>query len=402
MIERKEALEKIRGFMFKDIIKVIMGIRRSGKSTLLQEIIDLLKSEGVDDENILLVNFESQKYQDINTKSKLNELINDSIKNTEGKVFLLFDEIQNVDEWEIAVNGFRVDHDCDIYITGSNSKLLSGELQTHLTGRYITINLYPFSFKEILNYHGENLSRDEEYDIFMDYLKYGGMPFLYDAHLNEKQKEDYLSDLFSAIVHKDIIERYDAKDSFLLNKLSHFIFDNIGRNFSANNIHNFLKHEEFNVSVAKIYNYITYMENASLIHKVQREEINGKGILKYNEKYYITDLGFRKIICKSQGSISQLLENMVYIELLRRGYEVTVGKFRDYEVDFVAKTPNDEKYIQVSYLLLDDETRKREFRPLEKINDNYPKYVLSMDRVDFSYNGIKHMNVIDFLKYDNW
>ncbi len=387
MVKRELYLSKIRRLIDLDIIKVITGVRRCGKSYMLNLIIEELQKRGINKENIFLINFDSVKYHNIKNSNQLNDLILELVKNTNGKIYLFFDEIQNVENWEKSIAAYKIDFDCDIYVTGSNSKLLSGELATHLTGRYIEIKMYPFSFKEFSDYKRSNGN-----ELFDEYLKYGGFPFIF--QLNPEDKLQYLNDLYNSIVYKDLIARYDIRDINLLERLVSYIADNIGNTFSAKSISDYLG----NVSNKTVYNYLSYLENACLISKVKREDLQGKRLLKVQEKYYIVDHGFNQaLLDKKDEDWGRLLENIVYNELLRRGYEITVGKVNGYEIDFVCKKPNKKIYVQVSYILGDDSTIEREFKPLLMIKDNYPKYVISLDQLDFSRNGITHLNLLDFL-----
>ena len=290
--------------------------------------------------------------------------------------------------------GYRVNSwNRDIYITGSNSKLLSGELATHLTGRYFEVKMYPFSFNEFLDYKQQS-SSDE---LFNEYVEYGGFPQLFS--LNDEDKLKYLHDLFNSILYNDLISRYHIRDVNILERLIIFLMDNVGKTFSAKSISDYLKQGE-NVKVAPktIYKYIDYFTNSLLIKKVQRENVEGKEILKIHEKYYVTDHGFNQVFNgRNLTNVSRTIENIVYVELLREGYDVTVGKIGDFEIDFIAKKHKSKVYIQVTYSLSSDETIEREFRPLLKIKDNYPKYVISTDKFDFSQEGVIHQNLIDFL-----
>ena len=376
-----------------ELIKVITGIRRCGKSYMLGLIKEELIKRGVKGHNIILINFDSKKYKNIKNNNELDKIVEKSIKNKKGKVYLFFDEIQNVKKWERSISGYKLDYDCDIYITGSNSNLLSGELATHLTGRYFEIKMYPFSYQEFLNFHQKSSSLD----MFNEYLQYGGMPqtFL----LDETQKIDYLDDLFNSIFYKDIVKRYQIRDIDILERLTTFIFDNIGNIFSASSIMEYYK-EEMNIKISNktITNYLKYLENACFIKKVKREDLEGKGILKFNEKYYVTDHGFCEAKAKGNiDNIGRVMENIVYFEFLRRGWKITIGKTKDYEVDFVCRKHKQTIYVQVSYLLESEETIEREFRPFSKIKDYYPRYIITMDQFDRSRDGVKHINLLDFL-----
>ncbi len=394
MVKRDLYLNRISSLIDKDIIKVIVGVRRCGKSYMFNLIIDELLERGINKENILLINFESAKYRNVSNPRELDLLVRDLTKEINGKIYMFFDEIQNVDEWEKSINSFRVDYDCDIYLTGSNSKLLSGELATHLTGRYMEIKMYPFSFKEYLDYK----KTSSNMKAFNDYLTYGGFPFLLSLE-SEIDKTEYLNDIFNSIFLKDIIERYSIRDAGLLTRIVDFILDNTGKIVSSKSISDYLrKKEKIKVSPKTIYNYLEYLTNACLLYKVQREDLEGKKILSINEKYYCVDQGFNQVrIGRNQLNNSRIMENIVYFELLRRGYEITIGCIGDYEIDFVCKKMGEKIYVQVTRELSNEDTIEREFRPLLLVKDNYPKYVISTDEFDMSRDGIKHMNILDFL-----
>ena len=393
MVNRELYMDKIRPLIDKDIIKVITGIRRCGKSYFLNLIIEELKNKGIKDENIILINFESIEYNSLKTKERLDELILNVTKNISGRFYLLFDEIQNVERWEKAITGYRVSFDCDIYITGSNSKLLSGELATFLAGRYMEIKLHPFSFNEFLSCKSGN----DERDLFQEYFKWGGMPFT--LGLDNQQKTDYLKDIYNSIVLKEIVEKYKLRDVNLLHRLISYLFDNIGNPFSVTNISKYLKHFDVRFSNNTIYNYLQYLEDALLISKLPREDIQGKKFFKLSEKYYVTDQGFiTALLSEKQQNIGGILENIVYMEFLRHGYEISVGRIKNYEVDFICRKNNRKVYVQVCFQLPSKEIEDREFRPLKLIDDNFEKFVISMDDFDFSQDGIKHLNMIKFLK----
>ena len=397
MVKRDLYLNRISSLIDKDIIKIIIGVRRCGKSYMFNLIIDELVKRKISKDNIILINFESAKYRNVSNPRELDLLVESLTEGITGKIYMFFDEIQNVDGWEKSVNSFRVDYDCDIYITGSNSKLLSGELATHLAGRYMEIKMYPFSFKEYLDYKKTPPNKRA----FVDYLTYGGFPFLLSLE-NEIDKSEYLNDIFNSIFLKDIIERYNIRDAGLLTRIVDFILDNTGKIVSSKSISDYLrKKEKIKVSPNTIYNYLGYLTNACLLYKVQREDLEGKKILSINEKYYCVDQGFNQVrIGRNQLNNSRIIENIVYFELLRRGYEITIGCVGDYEIDFVCKKMGEKIYVQVTRELTGEDTIEREFRPLLLVKDNYPKYVISTDEFDMSRDGIKHMNIIDFLLDD--
>lgn len=401
MIKRKFYLEKIVKLIDTEDIKVITGVRRCGKTVLLKQIIDELENRGIASENIIYMSFESSKYKNIRNNDDLDEFIFSKTNNLNGKIYLLFDEIQKVKNWEVSLNSYRVDLECDIYITGSNSQLLSGELATLISGRYISINMLPFSFKELIQYHDEMHENIDEIKLFEQYLSYGGFPGL--LNYENEEKEKYLYDLYSTIVLNDILYKNKVKDLDLLERLMEFMISNIGQLFSANSISKYIKNENRKTTPHTIINYMDYARNAFIFYQIKRENIKQKRKLLISDKYYLVDSGFYFIFNGStQRNWGQLLENIVFLELIRQGYSITIGKIQDLEVDFVCRKANQIKYIQVSQSILDENTRKREFKSLEKISDSYPKYVISMDSFDFSANGIIHLNIIDFLKSENF
>lgn len=396
IIQRQDYIEKIKPFINNHIIKVLIGTRRSGKSTILKQIIDSLLNDGIPQENIVWINFELSDYFEITDIKKLEDYISCQIENVEGRIYLFFDEIQVIPQWEKLINSYFAKEIFDIYITGSNSKLLSGEFATYLSGRYVELNIYPFSFQEYIEYHEIS---DDYKSHFYNYLEDGGMPSTYNYKGDDKNL--VIIDLYNSIVLKDIIQRNNVKNVDLLDRIIRFVMYNIGQVFSANKIYKRLKQDMVNLSVNTIYKYLKFFENACLIYQVKREDLQGKKILQYDEKYYLSDLGFRQaIIGNNQRDITRVIENIVYIELLRRGYEITIGKVDNLEVDFVCKKQNKPIYIQVSYLLASEETIEREFKPLKNISDNYPKYVITMDNLDMSHEGIRHLNLLDFLLGD--
>ncbi len=399
MITRTKYLNKILPFVGKPLIKALIGVRRSGKTVLLTQIKDTLLSNGIDKNQILFLNFESfanKKYLDGN---KLYKFVTDkAAKLDDKKIYLFFDEIQDVSEWEKVLASFLVDINCDIYITGSNSKLLSGELATHIAGRHVHFDIYPFTFSECKEYAQSQNRNISDEDLFNEYIEFGGLPQC--CALPEKQsKQAYLEDIFNTIVINDIVERNKISDIDLLKRIIVFLLDNIGNPFSANSICKSLKAEGIQTTVSTVVSYISYILKALVICSVRRYDTKGKALLSTNEKYYSVDLGVRNHIKSSETiDFNKLFENIVYLEMLSRGYEINVGKVGDYEIDFICYNRDKEKiYIQVAYLLSEQSTVDREFRPLKLIDDNYPKYIITADKFDFSRDGIKHFNIIDFL-----
>ena len=410
IIKRELYLKRIRKLINSEDVKIITGIRRSGKTCLLKLIIDELKEFGINDENIFYISFESSYYDDIHTYKELNELIFDLIKDLDEKVYLLFDEIQEVDNWEKSINSFRVDLNADIYITGSNSKLLSGELATLLSGRYKTIKLYPFSYKEVLNYHSkeEQLTPQKEQELFYEYLSYGGFPGLlkYDSF----EKKESLKDIYNSIILRDILNRSKIKNTKLLMRLMEYMITNTGQSFSSTKVINYIYSNNRSLvegnkkrkpSSNTVINYVQHAQDAFLLYEAKNEDLIGKKIFKELEKYYVVDPGLYYIFKdETRRSMGSLLESIVYIELLRRNYDVTVGRIYDVEVDFVCKKDDKICYIQVSESILGEETRHRELKSLRKIRDSYPKYLLTLDTMKLPTEDIIHKNILDFLKDD--
>lgn len=395
MVIRERYLKLIRPFYNQDLIKVLIGIRRSGKSVILKQIIDELIANGVDDNHIIYINFEDYDFEEYTDAKKLNDYIKEKIIDDK-KYYIFFDEIQNVEKWEKVVNSLRATKNTSIFITGSNSDLLSSDLATHIAGRYVSFKVTPFTFKEVCELLNITDSRDIE-DAFNDYIKWGGMPQRF-MQKNDISKKTYLNDIYDSIVIKDIVRRFNIKDIDLLNRIVTYILTTPSQVFSADSLKNYMKSESRNVSLETLYNYLGYIYRANLISKAERYDVRGKRILTGKYKYYLTDLGFTNIL--SEGKKSQVgayLENIVYNELIARGYNVNVGTLENAEVDFIATKFDEKIYIQVTYMLSDDKIVDREFNVYNKIEDNYPKYVLSMDKFDMSQNGIIHKNIIDWL-----
>ena len=400
MLKRDEYIKQIVPFIDKDVIKVLTGIRRSGKSVMLKLLMEELKNRGINENQFIYINFENLKYRNLKNYEKLYDFILNKVDDKYKSYYIFLDEIQEVEEWERCVNSLRVDEELrfDIYITGSNAKLLSGELSTYLAGRYIEFVVYPFSFKEFFEIMKEKNKEIDLKEAFQDYVKFGGMPFLHNLDYNFEASMQYLQDLYASIILKDITKRNNIRDTDLLERIINYVIMNIGNTFSATSISKFFKNENRKVAIETILNYIKACEEAFLIYRVARNDLLGKKILNVNEKYYIADHGIREAIMENnQKNINQVLENIVYFEMLRRGYNIKIGKVDNLEVDFVCKKNDKTIYIQVSYLLASEDTKEREFSVLENIKDNYPKYVLSMDEFDMSRNGIKHVNLIKFL-----
>ena len=400
MIIREKYLNKMIMLKDTEFIKVITGLRRSGKSTLMLMYKDYLLNNQVKEDNIIYINFESAMYDDIKNYKDLYQFVKDKIR--KDKIYLLLDEVQNVESWEKAINSFKVDFDIDIYITGSNAYLLSSELSTLLSGRYIEIKMYPLSFKEFLIFNNYDTINIE--DKFNEYLKYGGLPAITLIKNNDELVLSYLNDIYNSIVKKDIIDRNNLKDTTLLENIIKYLANNIGSPISSTKISNYLNSNKItpNCNHQTIDNYLNMLEKSYIIYKADRTDIKDKSVLKTLGKYYISDTGIRNIILGFRNiNEGHLLENVVYLELLRRGYKVSIGKNYEYEVDFVAENPNEIIYLQVSLSISDEKVRDREIRSLENIKDNYEKIILTMDKtINQDFNGIKVTNIIDWLLLD--
>ena len=391
-------MQRIRPFMNTDLIKVFTGIRRAGKSVMLELVKNELKESGIGEENFLCINFEQFSNSQFLDVESLYKKITDFQKNTKGKIYLFFDEIQEVDGWEKCINSCRIDFDCDIYITGSNAKLLSGELTTYLAGRYVEFVIYPFSFAEFFEMNRLKNPNVDKSTCFMQFLKTGGMPFLSNFPDDDSAKSQYLIDIYNSVVLKDVVKRNNIRDVDTLERIVAYAFLNIGHIFSATSLSKYFKSENRKISHDTILNYLKFCSDAFLFYKINRYDLEGKKIVTVNEKYYCADHGLREALFgKNIQNIDQVLENIVCLELLRRNYKVYVGKKGDLEIDFIAEKQGKKIYIQVAYLLANEETIKREFSVYNFVKDSYPKYVVSMDDLDFSQNGIIHKNIKDFL-----
>lgn len=403
MIKRESYMARIRPFIDGDLIKVLTGIRRSGKSVMLELIKDELRARGVTEEQIIAFNFEDMRNAQLCTAEALHDELVRRAASIKRKIYFFFDEIQEVERWERCVNSLRVEMDCDIYITGSNAKLLSGELATYLAGRYVEFIIYPFSFSEFLAlYHSVEPDADTR-TCFDRYLTFGGMPYLANLRFDETACRQYLRDLFNSVELKDIVKRNNVRDVDMLERIIAYVTANIGTTFSSTAISKYLKNEGRRVSPETVLNYLKACSDAFLFYQVRRQDMQGKKILTVNEKYYVADHGIREaVVGGNMRDINLVLENIVFMEALRRGYSVTVGKVGEREIDFVCERHGEKCYIQVTYLLAVEETVQREFGVYEHVQDNFPKYVVSLDEFDMSRNGVRHYNIRDFLLAENW
>ena len=391
MIIREIYLKEIRPFYNKSLIKIISGIRRSGKSTLLGQIKSEMIEAGVMEKQIIQINFEDYKNRELKNSDLLYEYIENNLSNSK-KTYIFLDEIQEVKGFEKVINSLNATKDVDIYITGSNSKMLSSEFATLLSGRYISFNIFPFSFKEM-----KDMYIDKEIEkLFNLYIKFGGFPMV-QYFETDNQKLAVLEDLYNSIVIKDIVKRNNVKSVERLDKFISYMLNTISSLFSGKNIVNYFKSEGRTISKETLYNYVKYLNEVMLIYTAKRYDIKRKRLLTTNEKYFINDQGLRAIKFNNVSDIEKILENIVFFELLRRGYKVTVGEINGKEIDFIAEKQGNKEYYQIAYIMESKETRDREFSSLLLVKDQYPKYVLTMDKQDFSTSGVVHKNIIDFL-----
>lgn len=401
MIRRENYINKISKFIDSEQIKIITGIRRSGKSFILKLLIDELKNRNISEEQIIYINFESLEFMDLLSYEKLYKYIKE--KQIKKKMYLFFDEIQEVQGWERAINSMRVDFNCDIYITGSNSKLLSGELATYIAGRYVQFEILPLSYKEYLEFIEKNNIKINKNKLFERYMINGGFPTIYTTTNPEENINTIIKDIYTSIILKDIVTRNKIRNIALLEKILKFIFENIGNTFSAKKVSDYLKSQNRKIDIETIYNYIKYLEEAYIIYRVPRYDLKGKEVLQTNEKFYASDIGLKtQVFGFKDEDIPEILENIVFLELLRRNYKVYVGKKDNLEIDFVCEKSGKKIYIQVCYRIDLETTLEREIKPLLDIKDNYPKYIVTADKViNSDYEGIQKINIEEFLLNEN-
>ena len=396
MIIRPQYMKKITPYINTPFVKVLSGVRRSGKSTILKMIAEEIKKRNVQPEQILAYNFDSMQHDDIKTA----RLLYDDVKNRlipGSKTYLLLDEIQEVESWEKAINSFMTDFDVDIYVTGSNSRMLSSEISTYLTGRYMSFNVYPLSFAEYLEFRGTYAA--SQHEEFARYLRFGGFPAIHLQEYTQDEAYSIVKDIYNSTIFTDIVKRSQIRKVDQLERIVKFAFDNVGRTFSAASITKYLKNEQRKVDNETVYDYLNKLEGAFILYRCSRYDIQGKEILKTQEKFYLADTAFRySVLGYTPDSIAAMLENIVYLELLRRGYDVCIGKIGSAEIDFVATKQENKLYIQISERIEREETELREYGRLLSISDNYPKYVLRTDALaGGNYQGIKTMHISDFL-----
>lgn len=397
MIDRNLYLDRISPFIDKPVIKVITGIRRCGKSTFLKQLIYELEAKGISSASLLYINMDSLKFDFIRTYSDLHVFVSENFKTVKGKRYLFVDEVQEIEQWEKAIAGFYADEIADIYITGSNADLLASDLATLLTGRYIEFKMNTLVFSEFLKFRNQSKAdKDDEFGLFM---KYGGFPGIHSMVFNDEVINQYISAIYSTIILKDVVTRNQVRDVAMLERIARYLADNIGNVTTAKGISNYIKSQQLTCSADTVQNYLQWLSQAYMTHRVNRFDIKGKRQLELYDKYFLGDVGFIYTLLGDKfQDISGKLENIVYLELLARGYKVHIGKLYEREIDFLAVKESTKIYIQVAYLLSDETVIEREFGALESVRDNYPKLVLSMDKHFGNVrNGIRWQNLIDFL-----
>ena len=402
MIFRENYVNKIMAFTDTPFVKVLTGVRRCGKSTIMQMIMGELRKRGVDENRIVSLRFDSMEYDGMTAK-QLYELLKGRLVSDE-KTYLFLDEVQEIDFWEKTVNSINTDYDVDIYVTGSNSRMMSSEISTYLTGRYVTFRIFTLSFAEYLTFKKQHSKLEDTHKELINYIKYGGFPAI---HLQEYPIDSVYTivrDIYNSTIFSDIVRRNQVRKVDQLERVVKFVFDNVGKTFSAKSIADYIKSEHRNIDNETVYSYLEKLESAYILHRCSRYDLQGKEILKTQEKFYLADSSFKySVLGYNDESVAAMLENIVYLELLRRGYEVCIGKTYNGEVDFVASKQNDKLYIQITREIKSEKTEKREYDRLLEINDNYPKYLLRTDEfAGGNYQGIKTMHVADFLLSDEY
>ena len=397
MIFRENYVKNIMAFTDTPFVKVLTGVRRCGKSTIMQMIMDELRKKGISDERIVSYRFDSMEYEDMTAK-QLYEMLKTKLSDTE-KTYLFLDEVQEISSWEKAVNSINTDFDVDIYVTGSNSRMMSSEISTYLTGRFVSFRIFTLSFEEYLIFKKQYGEIEDIHKELVNYIKYGGFPAI---HLREYPLDNaytIIRDIYNSTIFSDIVRRNQVRKIDQLERVVKFVFDNVGKTFSAKSISDYIKSEHRTIDNETVYSYLEKLESAYILHRCSRYDVQGKELLKTQEKFYLADSSFKySVLGYNDQSIAAMLENIVYLELLRRGYEVCIGKTPNGEIDFIATRQNDKLYIQITKEIKSEKTEKREYDRLLEIGDNYPKYILTTD--DFAggnYQGIKTMHIADFL-----
>lgn len=403
MINRPIYVDKIMTYADTPFVKILTGIRRCGKSTILKMLIDKMKERGIHEEQILHYSFDSLEYEDIKTAKALFAHFKQHLF-LKGKTYLFLDEIQEVKSWEKVVNSLMADYDVDIYVTGSNSRMMSSEISTYLTGRYIAFRIYPLSFSEYMTFRKEYTEILDSYTELANYLRLGGFPAVHLQKYTPDEVYTIVRDIYNSTIFTDIVRRNQIRKVDQLERIVKFAFDNVGRTFSAASVSKYLKSENRAIDNETVYNYLSKLESAYILHRCSRFDVQGKEILKTQEKFYLADPALRySVLGYSANSAAAMLENIIYLELLRRGYDVYVGKLENAEIDFIAIKQENKLYIQVTQEIGSPETEKREYGRLLDIRDNYPKYVLRTDAfAGGNYEGIKTMHVADFLLSDEY
>lgn len=403
MIYRPIYIEKILPFVDVPFVKILTGVRRCGKSTILLMLMEELKKKGIRKEQILYYNFDSMQYDEIKTAKHVYKEIKEHLY-SEGKTYLFLDEIQEVKSWEKAVNSFMTDFDIDIYVTGSNSRMMSSEISTYLTGRYVSFRIFPLSFAEYLTFRKKYGNSGETKHELARYLRFGGFPAIQLQDFTQEEAYTVIKDIYNSTIFTDIVKRNQIRKVDQLERIVKFTFNNVGQTFSAASISKYLKNENRSIDSETVYSYLNKLESAFILHRCSRYDIHGKEILKTQEKFYLADPALRySVLGYTPDSVSAMLENLVYLELLRRGYDVYVGKLDNAEIDFIATRKEEKLYIQVTEKIERKETEIREYERLLAINDNYPKYVLRTDEfAGGNYQGIKTVHIADFLLSDEY
>ena len=400
MLKRKHYLDKIRDFYnVNSLIKILCGLRRSGKSVILEQIIEEIKESGINDSHIIYINFESLDYANITNALELNDFIKSFVKDKD-TYYVFLDEVQKVSEFEKAINSLRITNQFSIFITGSNSKMTFLELSTDLSGRYVSFRVNPLSFREVVEL--TNTKKEDYKKLLLDIFEWGTLPqrFMFE---NVASRENYILDVYDSILLKDVVDRLGITDITSFNKILQYVLETETREFSANNVLKYLEENNNKIATDTLYKYLEALCSTFIVNRVYRYDIKGKNVLKSLNKFYATDLGVKKIKTNSKEiNYSQAFENVVYNELINKGYEVFVGKTTKGEIDFIVSKSKTIKYIQACYDLSNEETRNREFSAFDSIDDNYPKYVISMDEEDYSQKGVKHLNIFDFLLNDDF
>lgn len=402
MIKRTHYVDEIMKFVNLPFTKILTGVRRCGKSTILSMIVEELKQKGIDESQILIYNFDSMAYIDLLTPESLYRELTTKMKNQTKRFYLFFDEIQEVKEWEKVINSIMNECNVDIFVTGSNSRMMSSEISTYLTGRYVNFRIYPLSFCEYLEFERKLQPLKDLHSALLSYIKSGGFPATHLYEITDEERYTIVKDIYQSTIFSDIVKRNQIRKVDQLERIVKYVFDNIGNTFSAQTISKYMKNEHRSMNVETIYEYLNKLEQAYLIQRCMRYDIKGKEILKTQEKFYLADPSLRyAVLGYRPDTISSMLENVVYLELRRKGYEVYVGKLDGKEIDFVAVKENEKLYIQICLRIETKETMKREYENLLEIKDNYPKYVLRLDEFgEGNYEGIKTMHVADFLLHE--